>query len=151
MSIKKKKDHHFIVHFRIFADDVMRFNIIIIRVTPGTADCLAQKETGRPGGLRIQTKGKYKGIVSWYSSRQRHRKCEEELPLILFHLHSPSCSSCWSTLLLIVLLMFLTLPSSPLTLLMSFNKKKPFQKLSNPHNYRVDLVIVRIFFLEVLQ
>jgi len=41
-----------------------------------------------------------------------------------------------------LLLTFLTLSSSPLAFLMSFTKKNLVQKLSDPHNDKVDFVIV---------
>jgi len=48
------------------------------------------------------------------------------------------------TLFLMLLLTFLTLPSSPLTLLMNFPKKTTPEIKVNPHNDKFDFVIVRV-------
>jgi len=147
MSIRNKKItlyclercRHLIVHFRIFTDDVQRFNIIIIIEWPQHCRLSCTERDCRPGGLWDPNKGKVQGNSQLMFSRQRHRNAEEELPVISFHLPFPSCpllcSSHWiappphappnipHTPLL-----------TPLGLLMSFHKKKPLQKLSDTHN-----------------
>jgi len=118
---------------------LQRFNIIIIWSNPGTADHLAQKETGRPGGLEGSKPRKVQGNSQPMFSRQRCRKCRRGAAshLILSPFPSPLLMPpmllTLIALLLMLLLMFLAFPSSPLMLLMSFTKK-PLQKLRSSND-----------------
>src|SRR5882724_11970154 len=100
MSIRKQKDHLFIVlkdvAILLFISEsslmmLRRFNIIIIQSDPRHCrlSCTEKDwQAWRFGG--IQTKGKYKGIVSQCSAGRDTENAEEELPLVSFCLHSPS-------------------------------------------------------------